>query len=183
MAGDYYTLIFVPHAKARFRKVQVPVKLAKIFLRTAIIGAVCFVGALVYIAYMGWELYSLRQMRQKHVRLVAQVQEYESQTTALKSQLTNLESVVRKLGVMAGIEKVLPDSNVGGVGGLSTKETHAPSLDAAILQEMQKTAVDLESRSQQLRIRQSQRSVHRPARFSPGDRYLDAAGDEDRGSG
>ena len=29
MAGEFYTLIIVPHAKARFRKVQVSLRLAR----------------------------------------------------------------------------------------------------------------------------------------------------------
>jgi murein DD-endopeptidase MepM/ murein hydrolase activator NlpD len=150
MAGEYYTLIFVPHAKARYRKIQIPVRTAQWLVRIAIVGSAAFIGGLVYVGYMSWELYSLRRVQKQYGQLVVQTREYESQVTMLQGKLTNLENLVRKLGVMAGVEQVLPEDNVGGVGGVTTQETIAPTLDVAILREMENATVELEGRSHQL---------------------------------
>ena len=39
MANEFYTVIVVPHAKARFRKIQVPLKLARWVIGTAADGS------------------------------------------------------------------------------------------------------------------------------------------------
>ncbi|MBN2368859.1 MAG: M23 family metallopeptidase [Vicinamibacteria bacterium] len=150
MANEYYTLIFIPHAKARYRKFQIRTRIAKWLLGLAGASVVALAGGLAYVGYVSWEMRSLRQIEGKYERLVVQSHDYKTQTEVLQGKLSHLENIVRKLGVMAGLEQVLPDGNVGGLGGLTTKETQAPSLDAAILQELDRTAADIEGRSQQL---------------------------------
>ena len=48
MANEFYTLIVVPHAKARFRKVQVSVKLMKWVGSAATLLSVALVAVLVH---------------------------------------------------------------------------------------------------------------------------------------
>ena len=48
MANEFYTLIVVPHAKARFRKLQVSVKLMKWVGGVSAALALAVVGVLVH---------------------------------------------------------------------------------------------------------------------------------------
>jgi murein DD-endopeptidase MepM/ murein hydrolase activator NlpD len=59
--------------------------------------------------------------------------------------------MVAKLGLMAGVEESLPEAGVGGVGGLSSLETTAPSVDiAASLQGIDQTVSALTEKSSRL---------------------------------
>jgi murein DD-endopeptidase MepM/ murein hydrolase activator NlpD len=89
-------------------------------------------------------------LRVENAALVAKTREYEQRHGLLETRLHELEGVVTKLGVMAGIEKVLPDSRVGGVGGLTNVETVSPSFDSATLDGVEKTVTALQNRSKQL---------------------------------
>jgi len=90
------------------------------------------------------------RLRTENAALVAKTREYEQRHGVLETRLHELEGVVTKLGVMAGIEKVLPDSRVGGVGGLTNIETMSPSFDTASLDGVERTVRDLQLRSKQL---------------------------------
>jgi murein DD-endopeptidase MepM/ murein hydrolase activator NlpD len=150
MADGFYTLIIVPHAKARFHKIRVPRRLvqwaAVAFVLLSCLSAI----ALIYTTRMSWEVYSLRRLRAENATLVAKTREYEQRHGLLETRLHELEGIVTKLGVMAGIEKVLPDARVGGVGGLTNLETVSPSFDSASLDGVEKTVADLRQRSKQL---------------------------------
>ena len=60
--------------------------------------------------------------------LRAKTVEYEQNATKLQGKMEYLQSMVTKLGVMAGLEQSLPDARVGGVGGVPSAETVANSL-------------------------------------------------------
>jgi murein DD-endopeptidase MepM/ murein hydrolase activator NlpD len=150
MADGFYTLIIVPHAKARFRKIRVPIRLLQWGIVTAVLLSCLAAVTLIYTTRMSWEVYSLRRLRVENAALVAKTREYEQRHGLLETRLHELEGIVTKLGVMAGIEKVLPDSRVGGVGGLTNVETVSPSLDSATFDGVEKTVTDLQARSKQL---------------------------------
>jgi murein DD-endopeptidase MepM/ murein hydrolase activator NlpD len=147
MANEFYTLIVVPHAKARFRKFQVPIKLTKWLLGVSGTGALTLAVVMVHFARLAGEVYTLRA--QNHV-LTTKNQEYEQSAVRLQAKISNLQNVVTKLGVMAGLEQVLPDPKVGGVGGLPSQETVAPSVDPAALRNMDVHVSKLTERSEQL---------------------------------
>ena len=150
MADGFYTLIIVPHAKARFRKIRIPIRLVQ-WGTVALVLLSCLAAiTLIYTTRMSWEVYSLRRLRTENAALVAKTREYEQRHGVLETRLHELEGVVTKLGVMAGIEKVLPDSRVGGVGGLTNIETMSPSFDTASLDGVERTVRDLQLRSKQL---------------------------------
>jgi murein DD-endopeptidase MepM/ murein hydrolase activator NlpD len=150
MADGFYTLIIVPHAKARFRKIRIPIRLVQ-WGTVALVLLSCLAAiTMIYTTRMSWEVYSLRRLRTENAALVAKTREYEQRHGLLETRLHELEGIVTKLGVMAGIEKVLPDSRVGGVGGLTNVETVSPSFDSATLDGVEKTVTDLQARSKQL---------------------------------
>ncbi len=131
MANEFYTLIVVPHAKARFRKFQVSLRLTKWALGTT---AVLSLGLAALLAHYGWisfQVIELKRLRSENRALATKAQAYEQNAAKLQAKVLALQNTVTKLGMMAGLEKSLPDPQVGGVGGLSSLETTAPSFDVA----------------------------------------------------
>jgi murein DD-endopeptidase MepM/ murein hydrolase activator NlpD len=151
MANDSYTLIVVPHAKARFRRFQVSVKLAKWAGTVGGIGTLVVTGVLVHYTMLSAEVRELRRMRDAHQTLVERNEEYEKSAGKLQARLVVLQRMVEKLGVMAGLDESLPDPAVGGVGGVSSMESIAPSLEMGVsLRSMEQTAASLTDRSTRL---------------------------------
>ena len=127
MANDFFTVIVVPHAKARFRKIQVPLKLARwvmgaVTLLTLAIGAV-----LVHYTRITAEVYDLRRLRAENRVLTMKTLEYEQNAGKLQAKVAHLHSIVSKLGIMAGLDHALPDTRVGGEGGVTGFETLPPA--------------------------------------------------------
>lgn len=148
MAQEFYTLILVPHAKARFRKFQVSVKLLKWSAGVAAALAVAFcVMALLYTR-------SFVQLRRLHVletdnqALAVKAQEYESNAARMQARLRMLEGMVNKLSVMAGVEQLPASATRAGVGGLSSLEMVAPSRERQL-----PSFHDMEANVQQLAAR------------------------------
>ena len=61
MANEFYTVIVVPHAKARFRQIRVPVRLAKWTLTLAGVLGFMVVGVMVHAARITMEINDLRR--------------------------------------------------------------------------------------------------------------------------
>ena len=151
MANEFYTLILVPHAKAKFRKFQVSVRLTKWAGGVGAAMALLLGAVLVHYTWINVEVGELRRLRSENVALSTKAQAYEENAAKLQAKLLNLQNMVMKLGVMAGLEKTLPDPALGGVGGLSRFETKPPSVDAALsMKAMEKTTEELTARSSRL---------------------------------
>src|SRR5271169_858736 len=101
MANEFYTLVVVPHAKARFRRFQVSVKFTKWLLGVS--GGLVLLGSgvMVHFTRLATEVYSLRAQNRI---LAAKTQEYERSAVQLQAKIGDLQNVVTKLGVMAGLE-------------------------------------------------------------------------------
>lgn len=122
MVSDSYTVIVVPHAKARFRKVQLSLRLTK-WAGAAIAGTAAVVAViLVHYAVIQREVRELRHLRAENAALVAKTKEYEQ----LGVKLRTLQGMVTKLGVMAGLESTVatgaasvapPTAGLGGITG------------------------------------------------------------------
>jgi len=150
MANDFVTLIVVPHAKARFRRFRVPVRLAKWTAGLSGAIAVIVMGVFVHYARIAVEVHELRRLREENKSLLGKTLEYEQNAGKLQVKVRYLENMVTKLGVMAGLEHSLPDAQVGGVGGIPAAELQAPSLDQATLQKMDHSLSLLTDRSSKL---------------------------------
>ena len=150
MAKEFYTLIIVPHAKARFRRLNVSVRFTKwlVGISGAIVLAIS--GILVHYAWITTEVYELRRLRSENRELRVKTEEYEQSAGQLRAKIDTLQNMVTKLGVMAGLEKTLPDTRVGGVGGAIGSESAAPSLDPVALHEMDRSISALTERSARL---------------------------------
>jgi murein DD-endopeptidase MepM/ murein hydrolase activator NlpD len=150
MAHEFFTVIVVPHAKARFRKIQVPLKLA----RWAIGGATVFVlalsGILVHYSRIAHEVYELRRLRAENQILTQKTKEYEQNAGKLQAKVEHLHGIVSKLGIMAGLDHSLPDSGVGGEGGVTSFETVPPAIERHSLAELEMNVSALTDKSTQL---------------------------------
>lgn len=150
MANEFYTLIVVPHAKARFRKLQVSVKLMKWVGGVSAALSLAVMGVLIHYTRITVEVYELRRLRSENEQLRAKTLEYEQNATKLQGKMAYLQSMVTKLGVMAGLDQSLPDARVGGVGGVPSAETIAPTLEVGALRAMDRDLNSLTDRSVKL---------------------------------
>jgi murein DD-endopeptidase MepM/ murein hydrolase activator NlpD len=151
MANEFYTLIVVPHARARFRKFQISVRRTRWFLGALGVMAVVLVGILAHYTWIALEVAEVRRLRAENLVLATKAKAYENNAGQLQSKVLQLQGVVNKLGVMAGVEAVLPDASLGGVGGLSRSETTPPSVDiVSTLEGLDETVGQLSMKSTRL---------------------------------
>ena len=151
MANEFYTLIVVPHAKARFRKFQVSVRLTKWVLTACGVMGLVLVGILAHYTWIAVEVAEVRRLRVENLALAAKARAYEENAGQLQAKVLQLQNVVTKLGLMAGVEERVPEESVGGVGGLSRAETLPPSVDiASTLENLDSTVSQLSDKSKHL---------------------------------
>jgi len=72
------------------------------------------------------EVYELRRLRAENQVLTQKTREYEQNAGKLQAKVEQLHSIVSKLGIMAGLDHALPDTNIGGEGGVASFETVPP---------------------------------------------------------
>ena len=149
MANEFYTLIVVPHAKARFRKIQISVRLTKWVLGTAAVASIALSGALFHYARVAAEVHELRSLRAENKALLTKTQDYELSAGKLQAKVLQLQNMVTKLGVMAGLEHSLPEP-AAGVGGVSSLDAAPPRLDPTSLADMDRSLTRLTDRSAEL---------------------------------
>lgn len=151
MTHEFYTFIVVPHAKARFQKFQVSVRVTRWLLSAASLSFLVVGGFALHYARIASEVRQLRALRAQNEALLTKNREYETGTQALQNRVQMLQGIVNKLGVMAGLEQTLPDPKVGGVGGVTGPETVAPSRDlSASLASVDRSVADLTQKSREL---------------------------------
>jgi murein DD-endopeptidase MepM/ murein hydrolase activator NlpD len=151
MVQEFYTVIVVPHARARFRRFQVKVKAAKWIAGVAGGLTLIVCGILTHYAFITSQVRELRVLRARNADLVTRTQQYERNTTLLQAKVDSLQNMVTKLGVMAGLEQSLPDAGVGGVGGVTSLESQAPpAVSPEMLQGMDENVSRLTQQSAKL---------------------------------
>src|SRR5687768_11577161 len=101
MSNEFYTLIVVPHAKARFRRFQVSVKLIKWVTGVSATVGLLLVVSLVHYTRIAVEVHELRRLRSENRALLTKTVEYEQNAGRLQVKLEYLQRTVTKLGVMA----------------------------------------------------------------------------------
>ena len=72
MANEFYTLIVVPHAKARFRKFQVSVRLTQWVLAAFGVMALILAGILAHYTWIAVEVAEVRRLRVENLALADQ---------------------------------------------------------------------------------------------------------------
>ncbi len=150
MTNEFYTFIVVPHAKARFRKFQVSVRLTRWLATAASLGCLVVGAFALHYARVSSEVQQLRELRVQNQALLNRNKEFAEGAQRLQARVQSLQGIVTKLGVMAGLEQSLPDPNLGGVGGAPALEAGAPSADLGSLIAVNRSVSDLTERSREL---------------------------------
>ena len=153
MSHQSFTLIVVPHAKARFRKIQVPVRLAKWTAAICVAGGLVVSAMLAHYFWIKVEVDELKRLRVQNESLQQKARTYEQNVGKLQEKVISLQKTVDKLGVMAGLDQVPPSESakIAGVGGAASSESTAPSLDPGFsLRTMERDVQDLAQRSEKL---------------------------------
>ena len=81
--------------------------------------ALMLTGILAHYTWIAVEVAEISGLRAENLALATKAKAYEENAGQLQAKLLALQSMVNKLGVMAGVEQSLPDAAVGGVGGLT----------------------------------------------------------------
>lgn len=151
MPQEFCTLIIVPHAKARFRKIQIPVRAAKWAAGAVGAGALAVGMILVHYFWLSSEVGELRRLRAENHALAQKTKEYEDNVGKLRAKVGSLQRMVEKLGVMAGIEPGPSEAGIAGVGGASSRESTVPSQDPGFaFRSMDRNVSDLAEKSARL---------------------------------
>lgn len=122
-----HTIIFVPHARAQFRK-----------WRVTSLQALALLGGLALLTLGGltttWLYFSsnfdrdqLDQIEQENQELMAVNQRFESNIRDLEGKLTDYQDRIQKLALVAGLSELSPETEPG-IGGLDTTEGLADQL-------------------------------------------------------
>lgn len=155
---DFFTVILVPNARAKFRKYQIPLNVARVAGRVGAVLGVLLVGALIHYAALLFEVSKLRKVEAESRDLLSKTRQIEQDAAALRAQMAQLGGMVNKLGVMAGVDAPPPDATLGGTGGGTVADRAASRV--ASLEEMSSRLSQLTAKSRQLTgIFEKQRSL------------------------
>jgi len=149
MEHESYTFIVVPHARARFRKFHVPVRLLRWGGAVAGTLALGLTGILGHYLWIASEVHDAARLRVENEALTLKTREYEENIGRLEAKLAGLQRTVDKLGVMAGLESSLPEPPAG-VGGVTGADSIAPSRDPSFLPSLEKNVDTLNQKSAEL---------------------------------
>jgi murein DD-endopeptidase MepM/ murein hydrolase activator NlpD len=129
----YSTIIFVPHARARFRKLAVS---------TRLLAGVCasLLGLFVCAVAFGWAYFSTARHDRRYSEAVAENQRLKSSTRLLEQRLSTLtrqmgdfEDRTRRLAIVAG----LPGDSAGLGGPLERRDDpESPEREKALAERL-----------------------------------------------
>jgi murein DD-endopeptidase MepM/ murein hydrolase activator NlpD len=117
MDQRYSTIIFVPHARAKFRKLKVSHRLlfSVVSLLTSSLCLSTFFSVQYFTSLS--QTHELSKLRHENKDLQTANEQFSKSVESLRGQLRTVEDRTRKLAIYAGISS-LDDSAQGGVGGL-----------------------------------------------------------------
>src|SRR3954452_14666661 len=124
MDQRYSTIIFVPHARAKFRKLKVSHRLL-ISLVSLVTSSLCLSTffSVQYFTSLS-QTHELTKLRRENKDLQSANEQFSKSVESLRTQLRTVEDRTRKLAIIAGIN-TLDETAQGGVGGLRNDETSA----------------------------------------------------------
>lgn len=118
MSKRFSTIIFVPHARAKFRKLRVS-------HRTMVVVVTLVTSSLLLSLFFSLQYFTtlskgqeLAQLQHENRDLQRANEEFSKSIESLRTQLRTVEERTRKLAIVAGINQIDDGSQSGGVGGL-----------------------------------------------------------------
>jgi murein DD-endopeptidase MepM/ murein hydrolase activator NlpD len=116
MDKRYSTIIFVPHARAKFRKLKVSHRL--LFSLVSIVTSSLCLSTFFSVQYFTSlsQTHELSKLRQENKQLQNANEQFSRSVESLRNQLRTVEDRTRKLAIIAGIT-TLDEGASGGSGG------------------------------------------------------------------
>lgn len=117
MDKRYSTIIFVPHARAKFRKLKVSHRL--LFSVISVITSSLCLSTFFSVQYFTSlsQTHELSKLQRENRDLQVANEQFSKSVESLRTQLRTVEDRTRKLAIIAGIS-TLDESSQGGVGGV-----------------------------------------------------------------
>lgn len=117
MDKRYSTIIFVPHARAKFRKLRISHRFLLSII--AVLTSSLFLSTFFSVQYFNSLSRSqeLNQLKRENRNLQIANESFSKSVESLRGQLKDVEEKTRKLAIIAGIT-ALEATSQGGVGGL-----------------------------------------------------------------
>lgn len=121
MDKRYSTIIFVPHARAKFRKLKVSHRL--LFSIVSLVTSSLCLSTFFSFQYFTSlsQTHELSKLRRENKELQSANEQFSKSVESLRTQLTTVEDRTRKLAIIAGID-TLDDASQGGTGGVRNDE-------------------------------------------------------------
>src|SRR6476469_8752143 len=118
MDKRYSTIIFVPHARAKFRKMKVSHRLL-LSIASLVTSSLCLSTffSVQYFTSLS-QTHELTKLRRENKDLQSANEQFSKSVESLRTQLHTVEDRTRKLAIIAGINTLDETSQGGGVGGL-----------------------------------------------------------------
>ena len=129
MNKRYSTIIFVPHARAKFRKLKVSHRL--LFSLISLVSTSLCLSTFFSVQYFTSlsQTHELSKLRRENRELQTANEQFGKSVESLRTQLRTVEDRTRKLAIIAGIT-TLDAASQGGSGGLRNDElTGSPYRD------------------------------------------------------
>jgi murein DD-endopeptidase MepM/ murein hydrolase activator NlpD len=126
MDKRYSTIIFVPHARAKFRKLKVSHRL--LFSIVSLLTSSLCLSTFFSVQYFTSlsQTHELSKLRRENRELQSANEQFSKSVESLRTQLHTVEDRTRKLAIIAGIT-TLDETAQGGVGGLRPADDPAVS--------------------------------------------------------
>jgi len=121
MDQRYSTIIFVPHARAKFRKLKVSHRL--LFSIVSLVTSSLCLSTFFSVQYFTSlsQNHELSKLQRENRELQTANEQFSKSVESLRTQLHTVEDHTRKLAIIAGIT-TLDETSQGGVGGLRQNE-------------------------------------------------------------
>ncbi|MEA2235640.1 MAG: hypothetical protein QOC81_364 [Thermoanaerobaculia bacterium] len=118
MDQRYSTIIFVPHARAKFRKLKVSHRL--LFSVLSVLTSSLCLSTFFSVQYFTSlsQTHELSKLRHENKDLQTANEQFSKSVESLRGQLRTVEDRTRKLAIYAGISSLDDSAQQGGVGGL-----------------------------------------------------------------
>src|SRR3954452_18697397 len=122
MDQRYSTIIFVPHARAKFRKLKVSHRL--LFSIVSVVTSSLCLSTFFSFQYFTSlsQTHELSKLKRENKELQVANEQFSKSVESLRTQLHSVEDKTRKLAIIAGIGATLDETAQGGVGGLRPAE-------------------------------------------------------------
>src|SRR2546428_14034751 len=117
MDKRYSTIIFVPHARSKFRKLKVSHRL--LFSLVSVVSSSLCLSTFFSIQYFTSlsQTHELTKLSRENRELQTANEQFSKSVESLRTQLRTVEDRTRKLAIIAGISR-LDETSHAGVAGL-----------------------------------------------------------------